>query len=155
MKVKLLFLGKLLVISLVLFMSIEWIERGYQGILLFICSLLHSSAQDMVVLDYTSYQHTIPFLTLMLATPRIKLSRRITIILIGLAVFIVIDIASILAWRNFPNPQTTTVAHLFFSQIWRTSGQWILPLLFWFLAVYRDIGELFVADAKSDHGLST
>lgn len=146
MKEKLLFLGKLLVISLVLFLFIGWIEKGYQGILHFICSLLHSSAQHMVVYDYTSYQHTLPFLTLMLATPRIKLTRRITIILIGLAVFILIDIASILAWGKFPNPQTTTIPHLLFGQIWRTGGQWILPLLLWFLAVYRDIGELFVAD---------
>jgi len=147
MKVKLLFLGKLLGISLVLFLFIGWIEKGYQGILLFVCSLLlHSSGQHSVALDYTSYRNTVPFLTLMLATPRIKLTRRITIILIGLAVFIFIDVTSILAWKNFPNPQTTTIPHLLFSQIWRTAGQWIFPLLFWFLAVYRDIGELFVAE---------
>ncbi len=148
MKVKLLFLGKLLVISLFLFMFIEWIEKGYQGILRLVCSFLLSCAQHAVILDYSSCRNTIPFLTLMLATPRIKLTRRITIILIGLAVFIVIDIASILAWKSFPNPQTTTIAHLFFSQIWRTGGQWILPLLFWFLAVYKDMGELFVADSR-------
>lgn len=149
MKEKLLFLGKLLVISLVLFMFIGWIEKGYQGILRLLCSLLRPSDQHAVISDYTSYRHTLPFLTLMLATPRIKLARRTTIILIGLAVFILIDIVSILAWKNFPNPQTTTIAHLFFSQMWRTSGQWILPSLFWFIAVHKEMGELFVAESRA------
>ena len=145
MKVKLLFLLKLLVISLVLFVCLGWIEKGYQIILLLICSLLLPPDQNVVSLDYASYLRIIPFLALMLATPRIKVARRVIVILIGIAVFIVIDIASILAWGNFPNSQSTAT-HLIFSQIWKTTGQWILPFLFWFIAVYKDIGELFVAD---------
>jgi hypothetical protein len=151
MKTKLLFLGKLLGISLLLFVFIGWIEKGYQLILLFICSLLSlllSSHQRSVVLDYTSYLHIIPFLALMLATPRIKLARRAVIILFGLAVFIGIDIASILVWGGFPG-RNSTVAHVIFSQIWKTTGQWILPPLFWFIAVHKDMGELFADDGKA------
>jgi hypothetical protein len=145
MKTKLLFLSKLLGISLLLFMFIGWIQKGYQLILLLICSLLLSSHQQSVVLDYTSYLHIIPFLALMLATPRIKLARRTVIILIGLAVFISIDIASILVWGGFPG-QKSTVAHIIFSQIWKATGQWILPVLFWLIAVYKDMGKLFLAE---------
>ena len=70
---------------------------------------------------------------------------KIVVILIGLIIFIAIDIASILAWGSFPNQQSSA-AHLIFSQIWKTTGQWILPFLLWFIAIYKDMGGLFVAD---------
>ncbi len=144
MKVKLLFLLKLLIISLVLFVFLGWIEKAYQVILLVILSFVASPDQSAVSLDYSSYLRLIPFLALMLATPRIKPARRVSIIFIGLAIFLVIDIASILVWGSFPNAQSTA-AHLIFSHIWKTTGQWILPFLLWFIAVYKDIGEMFEA----------
>jgi hypothetical protein len=146
-KVKLLFLLKLLGISLVLFVFLGWIEPGYQIILLFGLSFILPPDQSFVSLDYASYLRLIPFLALMLATPRIKVIRKVIVIIIGITIFIIIDIASILAWGNFPNSQSTA-AHLIFSQIWKTTGQWILPFLFWFIAVYKDITELFVAEEK-------
>ena len=145
MKVKLLFLLKLLSISLVLFLCLRWIEKGYQIILLLILSLLLPPDQNAVSLDYASYLRLIPFMALMLATPRIKVARRVSVILIGLAIFIAIDVTSIRSWGNFPNSQSTA-AHLIFSQIWKTTGQWILPFMLWFIAVYKNIGELFVAE---------
>lgn len=145
MKTKLLFLFKLLVISIVLFILLGWIEKGYQIVLLLLLSLLLPPDQGAVSLDYASYLRIIPFLALILATPRISVNRRVIVILIGLVIFIVIDIVSILVWGGFPNSQST-VAHLLFSQIWKTTGQWVLPFLFWFIAVYKDIGELFLAE---------
>ena len=145
MKVKLLFLLKLLVISLVLFVFLGWIEKSYKIILLLVLSFLLPSDQSAVFLDYASYLRLIPFLALMLATPKIKIARKVPVILIGLLIFITIDVASILAWGNFPNSESTA-AHLIFSQIWKTTGQWILPLLLWFIAVCKDIGELFVPE---------
>ena len=145
MKVKLLFLLKLLVISLVLFLCLGWIEKGYQVILLLVLSFLLPPDQSAVSLDYASYLRLIPFLALMLATPRIKVVRRLVVILIGLTIFIAIDVASILVWGSFPNSQSTA-SHLIFSQIWKTTGQWILPFLFWFIAVYKDIEELFIVE---------
>ena len=147
MKVKLLFLLKLLVISLAFFLCLGWIEKVYQIILLLGLSVLLPPDQSAVSLDYASYLRLIPFLALMLATPRIKVGRRVFVILIGLVIFMAIDVASILAWGSFPNQQSTA-AHLIFSQIWKTTGQWILPFLLWFIAVYKDIGELFVPAEK-------
>ena len=102
MKAKLLFLLKLLVISLVLFIFLGWIQKGYQIILLLICSLLLPPDQSAVSLDYANYLRLIPFLALMLATPRITVARRVVVILVGLVIFISIDIVSILAWGSFP-----------------------------------------------------
>ena len=148
MKVKLLFLLKLLIISLVLFACLGWIETGYQIILLLVLSLLLPPDQSTVSLDYASYLRIIPFLALMLATPRIKVARRVSVVLIGLIIFIAIDVASILAWGSFPNSQSSA-SHLIFSQIWKTTGQWILPFLFWSIAVYKDIGVLlFVTEEE-------
>ena len=145
MKVKLLFLLKLLVISLVLFLLLGWIEKGYQITLLLILSLLLPPDQSAVSLDYASYLRIIPFLALMLATPLITIVRRVVIILIGLTIFVAIDVVSIMLWGSFPNSQSTA-SHLIFSQIWKTTGQWILPFLLWFIAIYKDIGGLFVAE---------
>ena len=148
MKIKLLFLLKLLGISFVLFAFLGWIERGYHIILLMICSLLLPPDQSTVSLDYASSLRIIPFLALMLATPRVKVSRRMVFILIGLTIFFIIDIVSILAWGSFPNSQSTA-AHLIFSQIWKTTGQWILPFLLWFIAIAKDIGDLFVTEENN------
>ena len=145
MKVKLLFLLKLLVISVVLFLCLGWIEKGYQIILLLTLPLLLPPDQNAVSLDYASHLRLIPFLALMLATPKIKVTRRFIVLLIGIAFFIVIDVASILVWGSFPNSQSTA-AHLIFSQIWKTTGQWVLPFLLWFIAIYKNIGELFVVE---------
>ena len=145
MKVKLLFLLKLLAVSLVLFLCLGWIEKSYQIILLLGLSLLLPPDQNTVSLDYASYLRLIPFLALMLATPRIAMARRVLVILIGLAIFIAIDVSIILAWGNFPNSKSTA-AHLIFSQIWKTTGQWILPFMLWFIAIYKDIEKLFVAE---------
>ena len=145
MKVKLLFLLKLLIISLALFLCLAWIEKGYQIILLLVLSLLLPPDQSAVSLDYASYLRLIPFLALMLATPRIKVGRRVLVILIGLVIFVAIDVFSILVWGSFPNQQSTA-AHLIFSQIWKTTGQWILPFLFWFIAVRNELSDLFVAE---------
>lgn len=145
MKVKLLFLLKLLGISLVLFVFLGWIEQGYQIILLLGLSFILPPDQSFVSLDYASYLRLIPFLALMLATPRIKVIRKVIVIITGITIFIIIDIASTLAWGSFPNSQSTA-AHLIFSQIWKTTGQWILPFMLWFIAIYKDIEKLFVAE---------
>ena len=142
MKVKLLFLLKLLAISLVLFVFLGWIEKGYQLVVLIILSFFLPPDQSSVSLDYTSYLRLLPFLALMLATPGIQLGRRVSIITIGFILFLAIDIASILVWGSFPNAQST-VAHLLSSHIWKTTGQWVLPFLLWYIAVYKDIGKLF------------
>ena len=142
MKAKLLFLLKLLVISLVLFSCVGWIGRVYQGILLQVCSLFIPAGQGTIPLDYISYLRIIPFLALMLATPGIEIRRRLAVILIGLTIFIGIDAVSNITWGGFPTRQSTA-PHVIFSLVWKTTGQWVLPFLFWFVAVYKGFDEMF------------
>lgn len=147
MKIKLLFLGKLLAISIVLFAFLGWLEIGYQFILLLFLSLFLPANQTVVSLDYDSLIRIIPFLALMLSTPKIPWAKRIAVIAIGIAIFIAIDVTSLLVWKSFPTGQSSA-AHLIFSHIWKTTGQWILPFLLWFIAVYKDIGKLFVPEQE-------
>ena len=148
MKKKLLFLLKLLLISLLLFSCISWIGKVYQLLLFFVCSLFVSETQRGLQLEYTSYLRIIPFLALMLATPGITFRRRIGVTCVGLAVFIGIDAASVIAWGGFPTRQSSP-AHVIFTLIWQTTGQWILPFLFWFVAVYKNWGALFTDEEES------
>ena len=148
MKKKLLFLVKLLLISLLLFSCVSWIAKVYQFVLFAVCSLFVSGAQGGILLEYTSYLRIIPFLALMLATPGIAFSRRVIVTCAGLAVFIGIDAASVIAWGGFPTSQSGP-AHVIFTLLWQTTGQWVLPFLFWFIAVYRNWGALFADEEKS------
>jgi hypothetical protein len=150
-KVKLLFLIKLLSISLVLFVFLEWIEKGYKFVLLLLCSILLPASQVTVSLDYASYSQIIPFLALMLATPKITITRKAVFILTGMTIYISIDMASILAWGSFPHSKST-IAHLICSQIWKITGQWILPPLLWFMAIDKDTDKLFWQSEKETTG---
>ena len=142
MKIKLLFLVKLLFFSILFFILQPWLAKVYQFTLLLVCSLLLPPEQNEINLSYDSFVRTVPFLALMCATPRIGLAKRIFVMAGGMAVFVGIDVMSILLWGQTPGAGST-VAHLVSSQIWRTTGQWILPFLLWFLSVQKNIGELF------------
>ena len=149
MRKKLLFLCSLLSISLVLFLLQDLLAMGYQLLLLPLCSMLLPEGQNLVSLDYDSSFRTIPFLSLMIATPKIAFKKRGIVILLGIAIFISIDVASIVIWGDTPTNKST-FAHLFFSHMWKTFGQWILPFLMWFMAVHKDLPALFAQDNKED-----
>jgi hypothetical protein len=131
----LIFLGKFLLISIVLFASVAWVGRCYQAVLGFLAAPFLPASRH-IVLEYTSYLRIIPFLALMLATPGIAAVRRIPIILAGVALFLAIDLAAILAWGGFPTRQSSA-AHVVFTLVWQTVGQWILPFLLWLIAVNK------------------
>lgn len=148
MKKKLLFLLRLLLISLLLFSCVDWIGRVYQAVLYQVTAPFLSSGEGAIRLDYISYLRIVPFLALMLATPGISIRRRSVLILLGMTVFMVFDAVSNMVWGGFPGKESTPI-HVVFTLIWQVTGQWIFPFLFWFIAVYKNLGELFSDGVKA------
>ncbi len=120
----------------------------YQAVLYQVTVPFLSSAQGAIRFDYISYLRIIPFLALMLATPGIPIHRRVIVILTGLTAFILLDAVSNMVWGGFPGKESTP-AHVVFTLVWQVTGQWIFPFLFWFIAVYKDLGELFGGGVKA------
>ena len=136
MKNWLIFLARLLLISLLLFSLGDWIGMVYQMVLRQVCSCFLHPPQGTIRLEYTSYLRTIPFLALMLATPEIPLKRRLAIICAGLVTYLGMDTACNLTWGSFPT-KGAGAGHALFTLVWQTTGQWILPFLFWAVAVNK------------------
>lgn len=146
MKPKVRFLLWALLISVVLFLLRDWIGAAYRTFLLLMLSALLPASQTSVALGYESSLRVIPYLALLLATPRLGLPRLLAMALGGVAVFVAIDLAMVLVWQAPPAPEgqgRPEFAHLLTSLVWDMLGHWLLPFLLWFAAVCRQGGGLF------------
>ncbi|WP_298036567.1 hypothetical protein [uncultured Desulfuromonas sp.] len=146
MRTKLLFAVKFLLVSLVLYLCKGWIMVAYEFVLLTACSVFLPSGHAGLASYYDSSFRTLPFLALVLATPKLSWRRRGGLLLTGVAVFWAIDLAGFLIWTEPPSRQPgqgASRAHILFSLAWETLGHWVLPYLLWFAGVHRQLGELF------------
>lgn len=146
MSIRLTFLLKAIVLSAFFYLISDLVILGYNGVLLQLYRICWPLSWSEFVHGYNSALRTIPFLTLLLATPGIPWTRRLTWVTGGLLVFMVIDMVSTMACGGPPSREflmSTTKAHYTWSLIWDITGHWLLPLLLWLLAAHRQVrGEL-------------
>ena len=146
MKTRLTFLVLLILLSLLLFLLRDWLALVYQTLLLLLCSLVLPAEQQSVNLGYESSLRLIPYFALLFATPGLVWKRRLMMTVVGLLIFIAIDMLIILVWQSPPAPFAhgqVSFAHLLSSLVWDMLGHWLLPFLLWLIAVHRQFGEVF------------
>jgi len=93
-----------------------------------------------------SLDKIIPFAALMFATPGVPWSRRLTVLAIGVFIFLVADILALKFSAPTDIRQTgvyNTAPDDDYFWIWEAYGRWLLPLLLWLAASCRFPGELF------------
>ncbi|MDT8421570.1 MAG: hypothetical protein RQ754_14175 [Desulfuromonadales bacterium] len=144
MKAVLLFLAKLLGISLVLYAVHKPLMMAYEYVLLTIIFQFPSSKAMLPGQYYDSSLWLIPTIALVLATPKISWKRRSLMVILGICVYWMLDFISFYIWTSppLPNNQSSQV-HYLYSMIWGMTGQWALPFLVWLVTAYRQVGRFF------------
>jgi len=151
MKRKLLFLAKLTIFSLLLLPVMPYFYRAYQYAVSLITTgeIARATSAQGVPYDHSSSLY--PFLVLVLATPKLSITRRILGIVGGIALYLLIDATMTGIWKEFPFvgiPKPTSM-HVYVSRGWAMAAHWFLPFLLWFTVSYRQI-EAFLIRIHKD-----
>jgi hypothetical protein len=135
----LLFLVKLLLISLVLIPVFNWFDAGY----FYLIKAAH--LRPLKQIAFVSSDALYPFFVLVLATPGLSLKRRILSIVAVVPLALAIDLTMIYVWGTLPFMQDRhpTLTHIWAAETWHVTMRWLLPILLWMVVAYRQIEELF------------
>jgi hypothetical protein len=133
-KPKLLFLTKVLLCSIGLFIIWHPVLQGYAAVLKRLMAFITSSyelSEEGDLLIYRMSLYMIPFLSLMVITPKISLMKRAVIIGIGIIVFLVLDIIFIqyVILVEGATESSQNAADVLFQSL-----KLMLPLLLWIIA---------------------
>lgn len=146
MKQILLFLAKLLLISLLLYIFKDILMKGYEFVLLWLYSIFTHRSPAQLQTYYDSSFRVIPYAALVMATPRINWRRRSIFMVAGIGMFMAFDLLSTIIWQA-PPPRDSRAAncssfHILYSLVWETVGHWVLPILLWLGMAYKEIRNL-------------
>ena len=139
MKRPLLFLCKLLLISLVLIPVFNLFDYGYLHV------IQYANLTPLKQVAYVSSDALYPFFVLILATPGLSMKRRGIGIVVAISLALTIDLTMIHVWRTYPFKQELhpTLAHIWAGETWHMTMRWLLPILLWLVVAYRQVEELF------------
>jgi hypothetical protein len=142
----LLFLIKLLSLSLLLYTFHKPLMMAYEYVLLSIIFLFPTSKLMPPGLYYDSSLWLIPSLALLLSTPGMSWQRRRLLLVIAIGTYWALDLVSFFLWLTPPQSNfQVSEAHYLYSLVWKMTGQWALPFLLWIIAAKNQIGEFFDA----------
>lgn len=148
-------LYQLLKVSLCFFLLYclqDWVVAGYRVLLQFVGSLTLSLVGVGLSCDEVCTIRIIAFFALVLTTTG-RVVQRLLVLLVGLVVFVSIDLAGIyLGSLNSPLPPL--VGETFFQQlcgfVWNLLGDLLLPVLLWIVAFERYPGVFWDGGAEED-----
>lgn len=144
MRSRLLFLLKAFLIALALYACLGWLKPLYdQVVLWFALRFLDRGALTLYV---DSVDKIIPFVALLLATPKLPWSRKVAMLGVGVVIFLVIDVLALKYSLPIDGRQTgvyNTRPDDTFFWLWEAYGRWLLPITLWLLASYRYLDALF------------
>lgn len=155
MKQRYLFLLRFLGLSLVLFIFRHQLLGVYTSTLRLFLNLISPNYKippDLGGFIYSSSMTMIAFVALFLATPKIPIGKRAGFIIIGMAIFLLIDWFGV-QYMMFPQGRPPLDEDSFLRELY-LSSKWILPFLLWIVMSYSYFGEL-LAVATTNSGVST
>jgi len=137
MKPKILFLAKVLGCSLVLFVFWDYLARGHGVLVEFLVNLGRPAYRQIHVPENIHYYDSMPLIiliSLVLATPGIRIAKRGLLILLGILAVGVLNAARL---RFGLNPSAPTA--------WLVYGglKTFLPFVIWIGGTFRELGEVF------------
>jgi hypothetical protein len=135
------FLLRFLAVSIALYILREPLIFGYESVLLLTMSVFTG---EFASYYYDSSFRLIMLLSLLLATPGIKLKRRSLFVLYAICSLLLLDLASFFIWTTPPPLEmgaTINKPHMIYSLIWRMLGHWVLPFVFWVLMARQQLTD--------------
>ena len=152
MKKILLFLAKLIAISLVALPITPYFYRGYRYALSLITTGDIARATSLQGVPYDHSSSLYPFLVLVLATPKLGIKSRVLGIAGGILLYFFIDATMTVIWQGFPfvGIAKPTALHVYVSRAWAMAAHWFLPFLLWIIIAHRQITAFFTGEKQDE-----
>ncbi len=135
MQPKTLFLLKVLGISIALFLLWPFLAKPYGWILDHILSVLdpnYGSYELSSKWIYTASLFLIPLFALVTVSPRVKMTKKFTVIGVGIILSILIDCAKVILGVN-----GNSIGYVIYFSL-----KWLSPLMLWMAVTYPSIGDI-------------
>jgi hypothetical protein len=142
-KKQLLFLARLVVISLLLIPVLPLFHKSYKFVLAFTTTPPMPTNLMMESLPYDGSNSLYTFLVLILATPGLDNRKKIIGITTGTGVFLFTDFFMTAVWLPYLKTPRPSLANMTVSYGWLVMAHYLLPFLLWFIFAYGPIESLF------------
>jgi hypothetical protein len=149
MKRILLFLARLAIATLLLLPVMPFFYRAYGAVLAMITGGGFSMTTSSPGVPYDGSSTLYTLMVLILATPKLTVTRRILGISGGIVLSLLIDAAMNLIWGDYPyvgSPDPTAL-HVYVTRAWEIAGHGFMSILLWFIVAQRQIEILFKGES--------
>lgn len=142
MKKILLFLARLLGISLLFVPLLPSLQRAYRYVLTLVTSATVPGGEmtERLAFDGSGYLYT--FLVLLLAIPGMPWRRRAAGLATGVALFLFADFFMMAVWTPYLKTPRPSLVNMAVSYGWLVVVHYLLPFLLWITLAYRQIVAL-------------
>jgi hypothetical protein len=138
----LLFLARLLGISLLLIPLLPLLHHSYKFVLAFMTTMAMPTSEMMEKLPYDGSNNLYTFLVLLLAIPGMGIRKRGLGVVAGIALFLFTDFFMTAVWLPYLKTPTPSLGNMAVSYGWLVVAHYLLPFLLWIVIAYRQIEEI-------------
>jgi len=135
----LLFLARLLGISLLFIPALPLLHQSYKWVLTLITSGTIPTSEMMEALPYDGSNNLYTFLVLLLAIPGMAIRNRIIGVVTGIALFLFTDFFMTAIWIPYLETPQPSLANMAGSYAWLIVAHYLLPFLLWIVLAYPQI----------------
>ena len=139
MKKLLLFLVRLLVISLLFIPALPSLHYSYKFVLALITTGQIPTTEMTEALNFDAAGNLYTFLVLLLAIPGMAIKKRIRGVAIGIALFLCADSFMTAVWIPYLKIHRQTLMYMAVSYGWIVVAHYLLPFLLWIVLAFRQI----------------
>jgi len=137
------FLARLIVISLLFIPLLPFLHTSYKFVLALVTTASMPTEEMMASLPYDGSSKLYTFLVLLLASPGLKIKKKVVGVVTGIAMFLLADFFMTAVWLPYLKTPTPSLANMAISYGWLVVAHYLLPFLLWFLFAFKQIERLF------------
>lgn len=142
MKKLLLFLVRLLVISLLFIPALPSLHYSYKFALALITTGGMPTSAVVDALNFDAAGNLYTFLVLLLAIPGMEIRKRALGVAIGITLFLCADSFMTAIWMPHLKVHRQTIVYMAVTYGWIVVAHYLLPFLLWIVLAYRQIEEM-------------
>jgi len=144
------FLARLTVISLLFLPVLPQLHHAYRYLLALITTASVPTAETIAAITYDSSSSIYTFLVLILATPGMKIKRRVIGIITGIVLISFTDFFMTAVWTPYLKSASPSLSTLAVRYAWFVMTLYLLPFLLWLVFAFRKIEILFKGQKQDE-----
>jgi hypothetical protein len=138
----LLFLARLLGISLLFVPFLSVLHYSYKWVLALLTTATMPTSDMMEALPYDGSNNLYTFLVLLLAIPGMAIRKRVVGVVTGVALFLFADFFMTAIWLPYLKTPQPSLANMAVSYGWLVVAHYLLPFLLWIVISYKQIEDM-------------